>query len=311
MINRTLLRIKVVQTVYSYYLNRKETSDDIEKELFNSIQQTYNLYHYLLLLITEITRFAQNKIEIGKSKYIPTEAELNPNTKFAKNSFALQLESNESFRKFVDDQDLSWFYHEDVIKKLFKEIEQSDFYKEYMASETTSYQEDKEIWRKIFKRIIPEAVYLGDTLEDINLYWNDDAETVVSFVVKTIKQFDEKEGEKQSLLPMFKDQEDVDFAKNLLHKSIFNERKLREMIEANTKNWDLDRIAFMDIIIMQIALTEIMNFPKIPISVSLNEYIEIAKNYSSEKSGAFVNGILDKIINTLKGENKITKVTLV
>ena len=311
MINRTLLRIKIVQTVYSYYLNRKETSTETEDELFRSIKQTYNLYIHLLSLITEITSYAQNKIEIGKNKYRPTKEELNPNTRFANNSFALQLNQNKTLLQIISDENLSWENERDVVKNLFTEIEQADFFKEYMKSETTSYQEDKDVWRKIFKRIIPFSENLGESLEDKNLYWNDDAETVISFVIKTIKQFEEPKGENQELLPMFKDKEDVEFAKTLLHKSIFKERELRELINENTKNWDLDRIAFMDIVIMQVALTEIMNFPRIPVNVSMNEYIEIAKTYSTEKSGAFVNGILDKIISILKKENKITKVTLV
>ena len=311
MINRTLLRIKIVQTVYSYYLNRKETSTETEDELFRSIKQTYNLYIHLLSLITEITSYAQNKIEIGKNKYRPTEEERNPNTRFANNSFALQLSRNKTLLQIIGDENLSWENERDVVKNLFTEIEQADFFKEYMKSETTSYQEDKDVWRKIFKQIIPFSENLGDSLEDKNLYWNDDAETVVSFVIKTIKQFEEPKGENQALLPMFKDKEDEEYAKTLLHKSIFKERELRELINANTQNWDLDRIAFMDIVIMQVALTEIMNFPRIPVNVSMNEYIEIAKTYSTEKSGAFVNGILDKIISTLKKENKITKVTLV
>ncbi|MBE6312560.1 MAG: transcription antitermination factor NusB [Bacteroidales bacterium] len=311
MINRTLLRIKIVQTVYSYYLNRKETSTETEDELFRSIKQTYNLYIHLLSLITEITSYAQNKIEIGKNKYRPTKEELNPNTRFANNSFALQLSQNKTLLQIISDENLSWENERDVVKNLFTEIEQADFFKEYMKSETTSYQEDKDVWRKIFKRIIPFSENLGESLEDKNLYWNDDAETVISFVIKTIKQFEEPKGENQELLPMFKDKEDVEFAKTLLHKSIFKERELRELINENTKNWDLDRIAFMDIVIMQVALTEIMNFPRIPVNVSMNEYIEIAKTYSTEKSGAFVNGILDKIISILKKENKITKVTLV
>jgi N utilization substance protein B len=300
-----------VQTVYSYYLNRKETSTETEDELFRSIKQTYNLYIHLLSLITEITSYAQNKIEIGKNKYRPTKEELNPNTRFANNSFALQLSQNKTLLQIISDENLSWENERDVVKNLFTEIEQADFFKEYMKSETTSYQEDKDVWRKIFKRIIPFSENLGESLEDKNLYWNDDAETVISFVIKTIKQFEEPKGENQELLPMFKDKEDVEFAKTLLHKSIFKERELRELINENTKNWDLDRIAFMDIVIMQVALTEIMNFPRIPVNVSMNEYIEIAKTYSTEKSGAFVNGILDKIISILKKENKITKVTLV
>jgi N utilization substance protein B len=183
----------------------------------------------------------------------------------------------------------------------------SDIYKEYMASETSSYEEDRELWRKIYKRIIFNNDELDQVLEDQSLYWNDDKEIVDTFVLKTIKRFDEKSGAKQELLPEFKDEEDQDFARRLFRRTILNAEYYRHLISENTRNWDLDRVALMDIIIMQIALAEILSFPNIPVSVTLNEYVEIAKLYSTPKSGSFINGTLDGIVNALKKENKLTK----
>ena len=195
----------------------------------------------------------------------------------------------------------------DFIKNLCEQIMQSDIYKEYMASETSSYEEDRELWRKLYKKIIFNNTALDEVLEDQSLYWNDDKEIVDTFVLKTIKRFNPENGEKQELLPEFKDEEDQDFARRLFRRSILNADYYRHLISENSKNWDLSRVAVMDVIIMQIALAEILSFPNIPVNVSLNEYVEIAKLYSTPKSGGFINGTLDGIVNQLKKENKLTK----
>ena len=163
------------------------------------------------------------------------------------------------------------------------------------------------LFRSIYKKIIFNNAELDQVLEDQSLYWNDDKEIVDTFVLKTIKRFEEKNGAKQELLPEFKDDEDQDFARRLFRRAILNSDYYRHLISENTKNWDLDRVAFMDVIIMQIALAEVLSFPNIPVSVSLNEYVEIAKLYSTPKSGGFINGTLDGIVNQLKKENKLTK----
>ena len=223
------------------------------------------------------------------------------------NRFIAQLEVNKQLLEFADNQKKTWENEADFVKNLCEQIMESDIYKEYMASETSSYEEDREVWRKIYKKIIFNNAELDQVLEDQSLYWNDDKEIVDTFVLKTIKRFDEKNGAKQELLPEFKDDEDQDFARRLFRRAILNSDYYRHLISENTKNWDLDRVAFMDVIIMQIALAEVLSFPNIPISVSLNEYVEIAKLYSTPKSGGFINGTLDGIVNQLKKENKLTK----
>ena len=307
MINRVLIRLKIVQIIYAYYQNGGKNLDTAEKELFFSLSKAYDLYNYLLLLMVEVTKQANKKLNAAKNKLIPTKEELFPNTKFVDNRFIAQLEVNKQLLDFAGNQKKTWENEADFVKSLCEQIMESDIYKEYMASETSSYEEDREVWRKIYKKIIFNNAELDQVLEDQSLYWNDDKEIVDTFVLKTIKRFEEKNGAKQELLPEFKDDEDQDFARRLFRRAILNSDYYRHLISENTKNWDLDRVAFMDVIIMQIALAEVLSFPNIPVSVSLNEYVEIAKLYSTPKSGGFINGTLDGIVNQLKKENKLTK----
>ena len=307
MINRVLIRLKIVQIVYAFYQNGGKNLDTAEKELFFSLSKAYDMYNYLLLLMVEITKQAERKQSAAKNKLLPTAEELYPNTKFVDNRFIAQLEMNKQLLEFSETQKKTWENEAEFVKGLCEKIMDSDIYKEYMASETSSYEEDRELWRKIYKRIIFNNDELDQVLEDQSLYWNDDKEIVDTFVLKTIKRFDEKNGAKQDLLPEFKDEEDKDFARRLFRRTILNADYYRHLISENTRNWDLDRVAFMDVVIMQIALAEILSFPNIPVSVSLNEYIEIAKLYSTPKSGNFINGTLDGIVKVLQKENKLTK----
>ena len=307
MINRVLIRLKIVQIVYAFYQNGGKNLDTAEKELFFSLSKAYDMYNYLLLLMVEITKQAERKQSAAKNKLLPTAEELYPNTKFVDNRFIAQLEMNKQLLEFSETQKKSWENEAEFVKGLCEKIMDSDIYKEYMASETSSYEEDRELWRKIYKRIIFNNDDLDQVLEDQSLYWNDDNDIVDTFVLKTIKRFDEKNGAKQELLPEFKDEDDQDFARRLFRRTILNADYYRHLISENTRNWDLDRVAFMDVIIMQIALAEILSFPNIPVSVTLNEYVEIAKLYSTPKSGSFINGTLDGIVNVLKKENKLTK----
>ena len=307
MINRVLIRLKIVQIVYAFYQNGGKNLDTAEKELFFSLSKAYDMYNYLLLLMVEITKQAERKQSAAKSKLLPTAEELYPNTKFVDNRFIAQLEVNKQLLEFSETQKKTWENESEFVKSLCEKIMDTDIYKEYMASETSSYEEDRELWRKLYKRMIFNNDELDQVLEDQSLYWNDDKEIVDTFVLKTIKRFDEQNGANQELLPEFKDEEDQDFARRLFRRTILNADYYRHLISENTRNWDLDRVAFMDVIIMQIALAEILSFPNIPVSVSLNEYLEIAKLYSTPKSGSFINGTLDGIVNQLKKENKLTK----
>jgi len=310
MINRALLRIKIIQILYSYYKSGGKTALMVEKELFYSIEKTYDLYYHLLNLSVAITDLALQKIESRKSKLRPSAEDLNPNTRFVENAFLKQLRTNVHLKSYLSEHKLSWVNYPEVIKELYEEIQSTDFYAEYMAAGTSDYDTDKELWKKIFRKVFLVNESLDESIEEQSIYWTDDVEIVISFILKTIKRFDASEGIGQPLLPMFKDEEDVEFAKKLIQGVLRNGASYRETIDQNTRNWELERIAFMDTLIMEVALSEIMDFPTIPVNVTLNEYIEIAKNYSTDKSGTFINGVLDNIVGQLKEQNKLIKVVM-
>ena len=307
MINRVLIRLKIIQIAYAYYQNGSKNLDSAEKELFFSLSKAYDLYNYLLMLMVALTNYAQKRIDVAKAKLAPTAEELYPNLKFVQNKFAIQLETNKQLQDYAANQKRSWSNDEDFVKSLYDKIIASDIYKQYMASDDSSYEADRELWRKLYKNFIMNNESLDALLEDQSLYWNDDKDIVDTFVLKTIKRFEEKNGVNQALLPEFKDDEDQEFARRLFRRTILNCDYYRQLISENIRNWDLDRVAFMDVIIMQCALAEILSFPNIPVSVSLNEYVDIAKVYSTAKSGAFVNGTLDGIVNQLKKTGKLMK----
>lgn len=307
MINRVLIRLKIIQLVYAYYQNGSKNLDSAEKELFFSLSKAYDLYNYLLMLMVALTNYAQKRVDAGKAKLAPTSEDLSPNMKFIENKFVAQLEVNKQLLEFISNQKKTWDNDQEFVKELYDKITASDLYKEYMASSDSSYEADRELWRKLYKSFVFNNDSLDQVLEDQSLYWNDDKEIVDTFVLKTIKRFEENKGASQPLLPEFKDDEDQEFARRLFRRTILNGDYYRHLISDNTRNWDLDRVAFMDVVIMQCALAEILSFPNIPISVSLNEYVEIAKLYSTGKSGSFINGTLDGIVNQLKKEGKLTK----
>ena len=317
MINRILIRIKTIQLLFAYRINKEQltgskalsaTSQKAEGELLESLNQTYELYHWILQLIIELHNYAIKRIEIGLNKLRPTDEERNPNKRFINNLFAKQLCSNKALVEFNKNNGISWSEETDLIKLLMNQITATDFYKEYMKDNTRSYENDKMLWRHIVRKVLIPSTILEERLEEMNLYWNDDFETVMSFVEKTIKRFEEEKGADQPLLEKFRDTEDIDYAKKLLKTAISNQEEYETLIQQTAQNWESERIANMDMVIMQAAIAEINAFPTIPINVTLNEYIEISKYYSTEKSSNFINGILDKIVNNLRQEGKLVKV---
>ena len=307
MINRVLIRLKVVQIVYAYYKNSGKSIKAAEDEVFFSLSKSYDLYNHLLLLMVGITHYEADRISFLSMKVRPTESDRNPNLKFVNNRFIAQLENNEQLIKFAEKSKLNWVDNSDLLRRLLAEITESDIYKEYMASETSSYEEDKELWRKLYKTFIFENEELDALLEDQSLYWNDDKAIIDTFVLKTIKRFEEEKGAAQQLLPEYKDTRDMDYAAKLFRTAIAKAEEYRELMSSCSKNWDMQRLAFMDVVIMQVALAEIMTFDDIPLSVTLNEYVEIAKHYSTAKSGSFVNGLLDSITKKLREDGRLKK----
>ena len=307
MINRIIIRIKVLQIIYAYYQKGNNDLKAAEKELIFSLEKAYDLFHYLLDLISILTDYEQKRLDRKKHKILVTDEELNPNTRFIDNRLAEQLRTNTQLSKFINEKGRLW--NEDdlhLIRTLSERITQSDIYWEYLDSDD-SYETDQEFWRKVLKNIILPAPELAESIEEKSIYWEDDLDIVGTFVLKSIKKFDSQSSKDESLLPMFKDDEDRQFAIRLLHRSILEEKENNERITKQIKNWDIDRIASMDLYILQIALSEILNFDSIPLNVTMNEYIDLARYYSTPKSPVFVNGILDAIIGDLKTEKILFK----
>ena len=306
MINRELIRVKIVQLTYAYYQNGDGNIDKAEKELLFSLSKAYDLYNYLLELIVAITNEERHRVAIAKQR-AEREGTEAPSEKFINNKFVLQLEGNKQLTSFLEDKKLTWDNDIEAVRKHCDQIEQSAFYKDYIASDDDSYDADRELWRKIYRTLIQENTDLDAVLEDKSLYWNDDKEIVDTFVIKTIKRFDPANGADQEMLPEYKDEEDRDFAVKLFRATILNADTYQHYMSDASRNWDFSRLAYMDVIIMQIAIAEMINFPNIPVNVTINEYVELAKLYSTPKSGRFINGMLDSIARYLNDTGKIFK----
>ena len=306
MINREIIRIKIVQLTYAYYQNGNKNIDSAEKELFFSLSKAYDLYNYLLALIVAITKEAERRLDLVQTR-AKREGMKEPSRKFVFTRFALQLSENKQLNDFLSAQKLSWEDSATFIGQLFEKIEQSDIYQDYMNSAEDNYEADREVWRKLYKTFIQENTELDGILEDQSLYWNDDKDVVDTFVLKTIKRFDEKNGSTQELLPEYDSEEDKDYARKLFRATIMNADEYQHYMSEASRNWDFSRLAYMDIVIMQIAIAEMMMFPSIPISVTINEYVELAKLYSTPKSAAYINGMLDAIAHHLVDTGRLLK----
>ena len=305
MINRELIRIKIVQLTYAYYQNGNKNIDTAEKELFFSLSKAYDLYNHLLALIVAITKEARRRLEVLQAK-AKREGTPEPSQKFAYNRFALQLEENKQLCEFVETQKHTWADDLEVVGKLLEQIEQSQIYKDYLNGED-DYEADRELWRRIYRTLIQENDELDALLEEQSLYWNDDKEVVDTFVLKTIKRFDEKNGAKQELLPEYDSEEEKDYARKLFRAAIMNADDYQRYMSEASINWDFSRLAYMDVIIMQIAIAEMLTFPSIPLSVTINEYVELAKVYSTPRSYGYINGMLDAIARHLIRNGRLLK----
>lgn len=283
MISRRIIRIKVLQILYAFFTTPDTSINNTEKELFFSLQKTYDLYHYMMALVIEIQKFAEERIDLGRKKHRPTQADLYPNTRFINNQLINQLKENTSLNKYLESSKLSWIDQEDLIRKLYISLIEQEYYQEYMAAPVNTYADDRKLIEDIFKYLILDNEDIESLLEEQSIYWNDDLDFVISMILKTFKKFKEFSDENQSLLPMFKDEEDRQFAKDLYRKVVLNHSDNEILIKQHTVNWDIERIAFIDSLILELALSEFLYFPSIPTKVTMNEYIELSKYYSTEK----------------------------
>ena len=306
MINREIIRIKIVQLTYAYYQNGNKNIDSAEKELFFSLSKAYDLYNYLLALIVAITKEAGRRLEVAQTR-AKREGTPQPSQKFVFNRFALQLGENKALQEFMSTQKFAWEDSAVFLGQILEAIESSEIYQAYMTSGEDSYDADRELWRKIYKTFIMENTDLDAILEDQSLYWNDDKDVVDTFVIKTIKRFEEKNGDKQELLPEYDSEEEKDYARKLFRATILNANDYQRMMTEASQNWDFSRLAYMDVIIMQIAIAEMMTFPSIPVSVTINEFVELAKFYSTPRSAGYINGMLDAIARHLINTGKMFK----
>ena len=270
MVNRDLIRIKVVQLTYAYYQNGERNIDKAEKELLFSLSKAYGLYNYLLSLIVSITQEERRRVEILTNRAQREGTEV-PSARFAYNKFAVQLEENKQLNLFIEGQKYRWEDDMEAVRKLCDQIEESTIYKEYMGSDDDSYDADRELWRKIYRTLI------------------------------------QSNKANQELLPEFKDEEDRDFAVKLFRATILNADSYQRYMSETSRNWDFSRLAYMDVVIMQIAIAEMLTFPNIPLSVTINEYVELAKLYSTPRSGGYINGMLDAIARYLIETGKMLK----
>ena len=306
MINREIIRIKIVQLTYAYYQNGNKNMETAEKELFFSLSKAYDLYNQLLALIVAVTKESRRRLEVLQAR-AQREGLAEPSQKFAYNRFALQLENNRQLAEFLETQNRSWADYPEFIGKLFEQIEQSQLYKDYLESTEDSYAADRELWRRVYRTLIQENEDLDQLLEEQSLYWNDDKEVVDTFVIKTIKRFEEKNGEKQELLPEYDSEEEQDYARKLFRATILNGDEYQRMMTEASRNWYFSRLAYMDVIIMQIAIAEMLTFPSIPVSVTINEFVDLAKLYSTPRSSGYINGMLDAIARHLIHTGRLLK----
>ena len=305
MINRVLIRLKVVQVIYAYYQNGGQKTAMADRELAQSIDSAYSLYKTLLFIPVAWAR------QIGKS--VAKQRRMNaPHISrkeilLAENRFIAQLETNNELDSFVQSNDMDWLFESDWLKDTCAKILESDVMEEYIQGEKFDFEADKELCRKLYKEFVEENDDLDALLEEQNIYWNGDKELIDPFVLKTIRSFTDGNATEQPLKSEFKDEEDRQFAIDLLHYGLDMAPEREKVVAANCRRWDPSRLAFLDVIIIQVAMAEMMHFPGIPVRVTMNEYVELAKLLSTPASGSFVNGMLDTIAKDFAAQGKLNK----
>jgi N utilization substance protein B len=308
MLTRRHLRIKVLQSLYSYYQTPDAEMLQHEKELLRSIDKIYDLYLNYLLIFEEFKIFTEREIDQSKNKISGGKVEADPRNKIMLNPLISKLEASSDLRKASEERKVSWIGDEkqDLLKKVFKKAKSEETYQNYINSGDRSWDEDRSFIVDFFKKDIANSELLYFYLEEESIQWQDDIDHVCSMVIKSLKRI--TADDEFSILPLYKDEDDEKgFLLDLYQKTLINDKENSELIDQLTKNWEMDRIAIMDVILMKMAVTEITQFKTVPTKVTLNEYIEISKFYSTPKSNGFINGVLDKAVEVLKEEGKLNK----
>src|SRR5690554_4273339 len=307
MLTRRHIRVKVMQSVYAFTTSKNTDLEKEEKFLGVSMDNMYNLYLTLLGLLVEIQKQAEEQLTLSQKKYLATQEEKNPKRKFVENPVLQHLVQDQILADKLEARKISWELDQEYVNILYKEITQSEAYRKYMDLESSDFKEDRKFIAALYQEVIAPNEKLFEYIEDKKLTWVDDLPLVNTFLLKIIKKFNPTSADDFFHPPLFKDIEDKDFASQLFKKTILNDEKVQREIEGKTPNWDTDRIADLDALLLKMAICEFLYFSSIPVKVTINEYVEIAKEYSTPKSSIFINGILDKLVKEYKANNTLNK----
>lgn len=308
MLNRRHIRVKVMQTLYAFKREEGDAFNTDLKFLHQSIDGMYNLYLLLISIFIELHHKAEDHLERTQQKHLATKEDKNPNRKFINNELLQLLAQNQSLKDALSNRKINnWQLDDEYIDMLFKAILKSDLYAEYMQTKTSNFQEDKHFLIDVYKEVIAPNDKLYSYLEDKNLTWLDDLPAVNTAILKMLRKAKINSPSTYFLPALSRDDDDMEFADNLLKKTILNQTKLNSIIDGKTKNWDAERIAEVDYVLLQMAVCELNHFPSIPVKVTINEYLEIAKEYSTPKSSIFINGILDRLVKDHEDAGTLNK----
>jgi N utilization substance protein B len=307
MLTRRFLRVKAFKILFSYAYSDNDSLLHAEKDLRISLEKTYDLYHYLLSAIIAVANYAEERIEIGLRKFKPSEAEANPNKKFINNEIIAILRKNTALQKYNAKQHLNWREHTDVIKQIYINMMERPYYKEYMSSVNDSFHEELRLVEEFFRNEFENNELVESVIEEMNAYWADDIGFTLISIIRTINSLRQERDEEHILMPMFRAPDDEEYVFGLLRHSLEHFKEYSQLAHQYVQNWESDRIAFVDMALIVMGISEAIAFPSIPIKVTINEYVEIAKYYSTRNSHVFVNGVLDKVIQNLLHEGVIKK----
>ena len=309
MLNSRHLRVKVLQSLYAYHQSRSGDIKQHEKNLLQGVDKVYEMYIWMLSLITEVTGYAEIDAQDRANKHLPTADDLNADVKILSNRFILSLRKNKEFLAGLKKYKVAWDFEPELVKTLFSSLKKSEEYAAYLSKTGDTLHSDKDIIKHIFKKIILKSSLAEQVFEDMFIYWPVDKDVLQALIAKTFKNFAYDNPAENKLAEVTGNwEEDREFIVNLFEETIRYNDEYQALITAKTQNWEPDRIAMIDTLLMKMAIAEFLNFPSIPVKVTINEYLEISKEFSTPKSNSFINGILDKILIELKSENKINKI---
>lgn len=305
MLSRRVLRVKVAKTLYAHLKSGSDNLKATERNLVESIDKAYDLYFLMMSFVTEVARYAESRIELNKQKKLPTYEDLNPNRRFVDNAVIHLLANSDEVNDHLASRKLSWANHQDAVKDVYNRMVEAEFYQKYMSASISTFTDDRKFIEEFFQWLEQDEA-LADVVAEMSLLWADDYGFALYLAMRTVQHLKASHTEVK-VLPKFKSEEDLDFAKTLLIKSLVQYEDNQEIVDRYSKNWDVERVVFMDSLIISIAIVELTHFESIPVKVTLDEWIDIAKYYSSPTSSNFVNGVLDKIVAEFKESGRINK----